>query len=353
MFVRSVVPVATASALVLSLISASAHAQNSLQIYGALDLAVGSFQLSNGTGVKAVTKVERNAMITSFIGFKGMEDLGGGLKAGFALESFLQPDTGATGRGPATDPFWSRSAFVYLEGGFGKFTLGRQANLLALTTYAYNPYGSAFGLSPAVRLTFSAGSGNDKGDSAWSNALTYAAPSLGGFKFTLQGQLGEDATKAQGNSYAATVQYTAGPFSAALSAQKLRSVTPPKTAFTAAQDQTFSMLGMSYDFGVAKLFGQYGKIKDTGFATNLETKLYQLGASIPVSQPGKVLVSYGENKEKNLASGVAFKHGIFSLGYDHYLSKRTDLYAVYMMDDEKRPGFKKGNTYAFGVRHMF
>jgi len=197
-----IAPVAAASAIVLSLASIGAHAQNSLQIYGALDLAVGSFQLSSSTGAKAVTKVSRNDMITSYIGFKGVEDLGGGLKAGFALESFLQPDTGASGRASATDPFWSRSAFVYLEGGLGKLTVGRQANLLALTTYAYNPYGSAFGLSPAVRLTFSAGSGNDRGDSAWSNAITYAAPSLGGFKFTLQGQLGEDATKVQGNSYA-------------------------------------------------------------------------------------------------------------------------------------------------------
>jgi len=117
------------------------------------------------------------------------------------------------------------------------------------------------------------------------------------------------------------------------------------------------MLGVSYDFGVAKMFGQYGKIKDSGVfaAPNIsrETKLFQLGASIPVTQAGKVLVSYGENKEEPIAGGAAFKHGIFSLGYDHYLSKRTDLYAVYMMDDEKRPGFKKGNTYAFGVRHMF
>lgn len=48
-----------------------------------------------------VTKVDGNVMVTSYLGFKGVEDIGGGLKAGYTLETFLRPDTGAAGRSDA------------------------------------------------------------------------------------------------------------------------------------------------------------------------------------------------------------------------------------------------------------
>jgi predicted porin len=84
---------------------------------------------------------------------------------------------------------------------------------------------------------------------------------------------------------------------------------------------------------------------------NMKTKLFQLGASVPVGTDGKVLASYGHSTEKMPTADV--KHAILTLGYDHNLSKRTDLYAVYMNDKEDVKGWKAGNTYAFGIRTKF
>lgn len=339
---------------------ASAQAQSSLQLYGVVDIAAGSFQNSGADGSAAnarLTKVDGNQMITSFIGLKGTEDLGGGLKAGFVIESFLRPDTGESGRFGSGDPFWSRAANVWVQGGLGQLTLGRQGTLLFVNTLQFNPLSSAFGLSPAIRLTFGSPWGNDKSDSGWSNALTYQTPNLSGFTGALQVQFGEDASKNERTSYALSARYASGPFAIGGAWQTMRSAEAPKPSLTAGQAQNFGMLGVSYDAGFAKFFGQYGAFANKGFtgAVNIDTRLYQVGAAVPVTKSGKLLVSYGQSKEE-AASGSTpadVKHSILTVAYDHYLSKRTDVYAAFMLDDEDQTNFKKGYTYTVGVRHAF
>lgn len=340
-------------------ITSGAHAQSSLQLYGVIDIAAGSFQnsyLSTDDNPRA-TKVDGNAMITSYFGMRGTEDLGGGLKAGFVLESFLRPDVGASGRSGA-DVFWGRNAHVWLQSDLGKLTVGRQGTLLFTNTLSYNPLGSAFGLSPAIRLTFGA-FGNDKTDSGFSNAISYNTPNLGGFTGAVQVQFGEDATKAEGTTYALSAAYTAGPFSIGGAWQSAKSAEAPKANFNEGEKQTFGMLGVSYDAGFAKLFAQYGEFGNRGFsgASRIDTKLYTLGASVPVTKSGSVLVAYGESQEEAVEGGVTpdTDHSIFTLAYTHSLSKRTTLYAAYMMDKEDPDGvkYKTGHTYMVGVRHAF
>lgn len=341
---------------------ASVHAQSSLQLYGVVDIAAGSFQYSGAKGStfnSRLTKVEGNQMITSFIGLKGVEDLGGGLKAGFVIESFLRPDSGASGRYGSSDPFWSRAANVWLQGGLGQLTLGRQGSLLFVNTLQFNPLGAAFGLSPAIRLTFGGTKVYDKSDSGWSNELTYQTPNLSGFTGALQVQFGEDASKNERTSYALSARYASGPFAIGGAWQTVRSAEAPKAPniITAGQAQNFGMLGLSYDAGFAKFFGQYGAFANKGFAgaNNIDTRLYQVGAAVPVTRSGKLLVSYGQSKEE-AASGTTpadVKHAILTVAYDHYLSKRTDVYAAFMLDDEDQANFKKGYTYTVGVRHAF
>lgn len=342
-----------------SLVSTNALAQSSMSIYGMLDISVGSFQYSNvdGTGTnKRVTKVDSNQMVTSFIGFKGVEDLGSGTKAGFAIETFLQPDTGAAGRS-TTDVFWGRAANVWLSSEIGKLTIGRQGNLLFGHVASYNPFGGAFGLSPAVRLSYHGMWGNDKGDSGWSNAVGYDSPNFGGLTMSAQMQLGEKTDQSEGTSYGVGFKYAAGPFSLGGAWQTLRSAEAPKGDFTAGQRQTFGLVSASFDAGFAKLFGQYGQYENRGFAAaaRIDTIFYQLGASVPVSPSSKILASYGETKEKAVEGGTTPKtrHGIFTVAYDHWLSKRTDLYLAVMMDNEKLPSFAKGYSYVAGMRHAF
>lgn len=340
----------------------SAQAQSSLQIYGVVDMAVGSLHDSHvdgPSGAKRVTKVDGNQMVTSYIGFKGSEDLGGGLKAGFTIESFLRPDTGESGRfGPAgKDPFWSRAANVWLQGRLGKVTAGRQGSLLFGNTLSYNPLGAGFGLSPIIRLTFGSPWGNDKSDSGWSNAVTYSTPNLSGFTASVQAQAGEDATKGERSSYAVSAGYSAGPFSVGGAWQNVRSAEAPKLNLVKGQAQSFGMLGLSYDAGFAKFFGQYGAFANKGYtlAQNLDTTLFQIGASVPVTKSGKLLASFAQSKEEAANGGAALdvKHRIVTVAYDHWLSKRTDVYGAVMVDDEKLPGYKKGYSYVAGVRHAF
>ncbi len=329
----------------------SAQAQSSLTIYGLLDLSLGSFEnahSASSTGNR-LTAIESGKLTTSFMGFRGVEDLGGGLKAVFALETFMRLDTGASGRSGA-DVFWGRNAHVGLAGDFGKVTVGRMDNFLYQQALMFNPFGGAFGFSPTIRLTYGA-FGPDKGDSAWSNSLAYYTPSLAGFTAAIQVQPGESST--EDASVGLVAAYSAGPFAVGLGYQQAKSAEAPKANLVAPGQQTFGLLGMSYDFGPAKLFAQYGEYKGTDLvaaADNIKTRLYQVGVSVPVTTDGKVLLSYGEQVKKNATDD---KHQIFTLGYDHYLSKRTDLYAVYMRDDDDRPNWEAGDTIAVGMRVRF
>jgi predicted porin len=347
-------------AILLSLCACAggAHAQSSLTLYGLYDISFGSFQSSyNGTGTNPrTTQVSPSPMTTSYIGFKGVEDLGNGLKALFTMESFFRGDIGASGRSN-TDVFWARNANVALAGGFGKVAIGRMDNLLFLQALAFNPLGGAFGFSPTIRLTFGA-FGNDKGDSGWSNSVAYTTPTMAGFTLAGQFQTGEAADKSEGNSAGLSGTYVLGGFAIGGGYQVVKSAELPKANLTAGQKQTFGLLGTSYDFGVVKLFGQYGQFKNKGFSANadkIDTKLYQVGVSVPVMSVAKVLASWGQSKESAVEGGTTpdVKHSIFTLAYDHNLSKRTDLYAAYMLDDEDQTGWKKGNTFAVGMRHRF
>jgi predicted porin len=362
LFKKSLIPAVVAS---MGLVSA-VQAQSTVQVYGVLDLTLGSFQYSGTNGSAdntRVTKVDGNQMVTSFIGFKGVEDLGNGLKAGFVLESFLRPDTGASGRNDASkfaqaDTFWSRAANVYLQGGFGKVTLGRQIALPYLQTVQFNPFGGSFGLAPAVRLTYGKW-GNDKGDSGWSNAVSYTTPTLSGFSATAQAEMGEQSDKSERTSYALAVHYTSGPLAVAASWQTVGSAEAPKleTTFVKGQRQTFGLINASYDAGFAKFFAEYGQIENSGFSgvAGMQTSLYQLGASVPVSSSSKVLASYGASKEKATQGGTAPRvtHSILTVAYDYNLSKRTDTYVAIMRDDEKAGGYKNGYSYVLGLRHAF
>ena len=349
-----------------------AQAQSSANLYGVVDLSFGSFQYSadktsatapNPTDRKHVTKVDGNQMITSFIGFKGVEDLGDGLKAGFVLESFLRPDTGASGRNDASatanaDVFWARASNVYLQSAtLGKVTVGRQANLPFTQVVAFNPFGGGFGLSPAVRLTYGKW-GNDKGDSGWSNAVSYVTPTMAGVTGTVQLQPGEKTDGSEALSHGVGLSYSAGPLALAASSQRLRSAESPKLDFAKGQQQVFSLVNASYDAGFAKFFGEMGRITNKGFTTNavkISTRLYQVGAAVPVTASGKLLVSWGSSTETPNAGGTTPKtrHDIGTLAYDHFLSKRTDVYVATMLDNEKKTNYQKGYSYLVGIRHAF
>jgi predicted porin len=315
------------AAAALTAMAAGAQAQSSVQVYGLIDMSAGQFQAAGKAKDKAV---QSGNMSTSYFGFKGTEDLGGGLKANFATEGFLRADSGSSGRFNG-DAFWARNAYVGLSGDFGGLTLGRNTTSLFVSTLIFNAFGDSFGFSPTIRHYFT--SGTVTGDTGWNQSISYSTPNMGGLSAQLQ-VTGNDGAST-GRKTGGNVLYFAGAFAGTVAYQKVKAGT--------TNGSTTSHVGASYDLGGAKLYGQYGKVKND--TTNVGYKLAEVGVAVPVGA-GKVLAEYGQLKPDTGA-----KRTTITAGYDYGLSKRTDVYGVVMSD--KLTGTNTGSTYAVGVRHKF
>lgn len=338
----------------------AAQAQSSVKLYGYIEASVGSFEDFNfGTmTTDRATKVESGNMMTSFFGLSGSEDLGGGLKAEFVLESFLGGDTGSSISNLAgvanNSGFWGRGSWVGLSGGFGRVALGQYDNAFFTMGLAYNPFGSSMTFSPTMVSYYSLGGflapslGYDTG---WVNSVTYETPNFGGFTASLQ--FAPKETSAGGdakNNYAVSAAYNAGPLS-------VMGVYTSSGAINSAyfDRQKNWGLGASYDLGVAKLSAQYSVIKSETGGGDGKAKYFQLGAEVPVTDVSKVMVSYGQTKYDDFFFGGEGKLKQFSVGYDYSLSKRSGVYAALTTKKLSDFGFsdETATTYAVGLRHAF
>lgn len=328
-----------ALAALAALGATAVQAQSSVSIYGLIDLSIGSTKAPGGTASK---NVNSGNMSTSFIGFKGNEDLGGGMSTVFAIESFMRNDTGAAGRFDG-DTFWARSAYVGLTSGAGTLTIGRITTSLFVNTLLFNSFGDSFGFSPAIRQTFTSSTAprtqatdvQVSGDTGWSDSVKYNSPSFGGLSFTAHAAAGEGVG---GRNFGLSALYFGGPFAAGFAWQKVEKGTG---AFN--PDTTAWQLGGSFKLDALKLYAQYGSNDNKTLDNTI--KVIGLGADYSIGL-GKILVQWNK-----LSPDVGADQKAFSLGYDYQMSKRTDLYAVYM--NEKKTGLSTGNSYAVGVRHRF
>ena len=339
-----------ALAATAAVFSLGASAQSSVTVSGVIDLDVNS-QTSAATGQR-ITSLQNGGYQTSFVQFAGTEDLGGGMKADFRLGTFFQANNGEDGRFTG-DSFFSRDANIGLAGDFGRVTLGRQISPLYLSTLLFNPFDDSFAFSPIIQHTYNAfAAGNViNADSGYSNAVSYSTPNFQGlsatFLYTMAGQIGIS------NSYSANVLYFHGPFAATLAFEN--TTTDATNTFVGAYQigstQKVAQLGMSYDFAPVKLFFQYER-NDTPLAvtggpvTNATSDLntFQVGAKIHAGS-GNILASYAQ-------TGGWVDHKTFSAGYDYDLSKRTDIYAMYM-NDRAADYVDTVNSYSVGIRHRF
>lgn len=317
----------TAMAAGLALAAPGAAAQT-ISMHGLIDLSAGRTQAPGGAATQGV---DSGKMTTSYIGLRGDEDLGGGTRAQFTVESFLRADTGQSGRFDA-DTFWARNAFVGLShASLGTVSLGRITTSLFVQTLVFNAFGDSFGYSASIRHLFA--SNTVTGDTGWSDSVRYSAPRLGGLSLTAHTALGEANG---GRNMGVSASYGAGPFSAGLAWQSV------KKGATVNDTSTWQLAG-SYDFGVAKAFGQFTRVDNDSTARQFD--ILGLGASVPVGA-GRVLAQWGQ-----IDPSVGAKRSTLSVGYDHFLSKRTDVYLVAMND--KLSGSRAGNSYSVGARHRF
>ncbi|WP_338416805.1 porin [uncultured Sphaerotilus sp.] len=296
---------------VLGAFAGAASAQSSVTLYGKVDLALGK---ATGSADKQVRDGAG-----SRVGIKGVEDLGGGMKALFGFEHRFDPDTGTQN----SANMWNGYSTVGLGGAFGSVNLGRQyTSSFTLLQNAFDPFlgdtvaglrGVALAQSPArVRVA---------------NSIRYDGAFAG---VKIAADIAERTTGTD-RPYSVAAQYAVGPFMAAVGYEN------PEGA-----NDKLVQAGVAYTFGPAKLAlaGSSGKN-----AANASVKGFLVGATVNVGPAGRVLVGYAQNK---VASADADKK--VSVGYRHDLSKRTYLYTDFTRVN-KLTTEKTG--YDFGVQHNF
>lgn len=300
-----------------------ASAQSSVTLFGVVDLNVRNTK----TGSTSLKSVSQDGSYSSRLGFRGVEDLGGGLRAGFWIEGALNPDTGGTGQN------WQRRSTLSLMGGFGEVRLGRDYTPTFWNYTVFDPFGTngVANMASAVNSTFGLATTFVRAN----NTVGYFLPTLGGVYGQVQVAAGEGAT---GNKYmGGRVGYAGGPVNVAGAWGK--------TYKTGAMlnDYTDVNVGASFNAGVVTVMGQYSK-RDYSTANQ---KTFLVGAVVPFGA-SSIKVSY----VKSSGSSAAMDAKLMGLGYMYDLSKRTTMYAQYGKLD------KTGSTsdvtgYEFGMRHSF
>ena len=353
------------SLIALAVLAASgvASAQSTVTLYGLLDGYLGSVKEKitvNGTSSSLrQTVINSGGFNTSRFGMRGSEDLGGGLKANFVLESGFGLDTGAAGS--YTNPFtgavstsvFSRQSWVGASGAFGEVKLGKM----------WTPFDDVKGLgaaafdsnlfAPAANVWLSNNYSDRPG-----NAIYYATPDFSGFSAAAMYSLGENKTPAAkaGKIVSANVKYAAGPAAVALSHQE-------EKVNGNAVTTKFTQLNGSWDFGVAKLLGAFGQVKNgsTGLFAIApaslavdKSKEYQLGVDVPLGAALTLSGGVARAKTTLAAGGGEIKSTGFGLAAKYDLSKRTFLYTGLQLSKNKLASSEvKNDTYAVGLQHKF
>jgi len=334
-----------------------ASAQSSVTLFGIVDatLAFGKGSVSNKT------QLTNSGYNSSRLGFRGTEDLGGGMSASFWLEAGVNNDNGSgaptnlnnqsTGTSAASAGTqgltFNRRSTVSLGGGWGELRLGRDYTPQFWNLTVFDPFGTN---GVGTTQTLSSSLGGPVTVRA-SNSIGYFLPgNLGGFYGQLQHYRGENNNNVanDGTGTGLRVGYANGPVNAALAYSTTRYATG---------DIKSTNLGGQWDFGVAKLMGHISRDRVSGSATG---KGGLIGALVPVG-PGEIRLAY--STYKNDLAGTP-KTNKWALGYVHNLSKRTAVYATYArlknsggaaqaLNGSGNAANQNSTGYDFGIRHSF
>ncbi|MGI9215489.1 MAG: porin [Hydrogenophaga sp.] len=288
----------------------AASAQSSLNLYGIADVVI-----HKDKGVAA--KMTSGGVSSSRIGFKGTEDLGGGLKANFLLEKGVDLTSGAAAG-------FDRQSYVGLSNQFGEVRLGGVYTAYDDVAAATSPVFDSV-LSPTKFLP-TLNDYNYKPD----GNIYYASPDFGGFS----GAASTSLKQKPGNKATAFhVKYEGGPVYVSLGYQR---------DSASGSSTTFTRLNGSYDLGVAKILAGYGVEKDV-------SKDLTLGVDVPLS--ANLTLSAGYARAKLDAGGTATG---FGLAAAYSLSKRTTVYGGLRNDnvDAVTLGGVDSRV-GFGLKHTF
>ena len=365
-------------------------------IYGQVNASVVMADNGDGTGAASASKGTSSTRISSDqsrLGLKGSEDLGGGTSAIWQIESGITADAGS-------GTWASRNTFVGLAGeSWGDIKLGNNDSPYKSSTRGLDLFADTVADNRSVVGII--GQGTSSLDARNSSSLTYTSPDLSGFKVSAQYvAAAEGATTNgtnKGSNFSASLAYNAGPITAAAAMVQMKAgatgtgtsavSTAPftvaalstTTAATPAVDDKLRglRLGGGYKMDAVTVNAVFERIESdithAGGRTDLvKTNSIYVGGKFAVSGSDAVKVAYtrrgdvGEGAQKVSQSKVSQ----WSVGYDHAMSKRTSVYALYTkMNNDNISGLGLTNAssdsvsarangadptaFAFGVKHSF
>ncbi len=365
----------------LSAFATAAQAQSSVTVYGLIDIGLTNAKTdtvaTNGGAVStaklATTGNGHGGLATSRLGFRGSEDLGGGMKANFQIEYALaEVGTGAALSG-------ARYSWAGLQDSkLGELRLGQQESSLHSVMGA----GAAGSLNNAVGALYTSttdnvsGTANNAGIRPYGvfvpRAVTYISPKISGFTFELQtasfradSEPTANVADTQTKANAASVKYSIGKLNLAYGqAQTKSDASATNNQIDVRETQ---VLSANYDFGVVRAFALYTTDKNTNAAGLLrDTKATELGLQMPVGKTVFFASAY-DGKRDGTATGTTMTGTStdssadvsgYQIGARHDLSKRTAAYAIVGQQEIKGKGAAAGRsvestgTYV-GVRHSF
>lgn len=323
----------TLAALALAA-GAAANAQTStgstVTLYGIADAYVQAAH-----GASTLTRVQSGGLNGSRLGLRGSEDLGGGLRALFQIESGINLDDGTYGQ----NAFWGRQAWVGLSSSqFGQISLGRQyGSLYNLTAdfseFTNGPIGAStaviggFGGYEPVRGSTNTATGNG-GPARNNNSIKIETPSLAGFKAGALLGLGEVSGGTNGTRVTDLYgRYTAGPLDVMLS------FVDDRAAATGLTVRTTSAAA-AYSFGDWRVTGGAMSVNDRS-AANVDGEGYWLGGDYRFNGVHLVKAQYLVSKLKD-GDGKTQALGI---GYQYDFSKRTAVYTSLTRFENEGAGY--------------
>ncbi len=330
---------------------AAAPASSSVTVYGLYDAAVR--RASNTNAARASNTSMADGIFTgSRLGLRGSEDLGGGLRAVFNIESGFHPGNGTSLQGTATADygqeaaptrFWGREAWVGLRGGWGGVLLGRQYTVAHSVAARFQPLGNPNNLALSVFSSHHI---------ARQDNMVRFDTKLGDVELLASYTVGGQASTSANSSSALAAGYTQGAVSLGAYVQQMHN---------RAGTEKRKVVGLGGNYRInptVALFGGY--MQRSAEVSAQENKVWTLGANIELSKEITLsLAGFDDSQSGSAALEGSRKVAWASASYR--FSRRTDVYAVVDHNDVSggyaRPAFLgtlgSQTAVSMGLRHRF
>lgn len=336
------------AALALAFVCCAASAQSSVTVFGSVNagLVASNFELTGQTPILGTNTalINKFQMVdnSSLWGVRGKEDLGGGLYAGFNLEGGLNIQNGTGGQDFKTQGrIFGRNSEIKFGGSFGEvyggYVLSPAGLQLLLAADPWYWDGNQAGMGWVIQQA----NYTQTNYLRTPGTIGYRSPDLNGITFQLA-YAPSDRANVYGTSkdVGGAVTYRNGPLTVGLGFDRSHGLSNDVPV-----DKLWDIVG-SYDFGVVKPAFSYTRTS----VNNVDYTSYVLAATAPVGSAGLVKAAYG-HLDDCLCSTTKSAYKRVSLGYQHNLSKRTNVYTN--ISQSKADGLSAVNTLEFGMGHSF